>query len=357
MSDPQSYTPAPIDGLRCLITGGAGYLGQNLARALLARGCTVHVLDTLAGEQAAPELASHPRVRWFVGDIRKPADVRAACEGVDVVFHTAALIELARRAPEPFKALVRSVNIEGTRVLVEQAAAAGVTRFVHTSSTNVVYGQRCVGGDETLPYSTSEDLYSSTKAEAERVALGANGALMRTCAIRPGGIYGPGERKTLIGPVVASIQQGMPVIGFGDGSTRLDYTYIDNLVDGQLRAAERLVPGSPVCGSAYFVTDDQPINPAEFSVRLVRLMGLGTTARRIPRRVAMAMAKGSELAFERFGKPRPQVTEVGVNLCTLDNFFSIAKARRDLGYAPVVTLEEGLRRTAEDAARLYHGLG
>lgn len=356
MSDPESYTPAPIDGLRCLVTGGAGYLGQNLARALLARGCTVHVLDTLSGEQAAPELASHPRVRWFVGDIRKSVDVRAACEGVDVVFHTAALIELARRAPEPFKALVRSVNIEGTRVLVEQAAAAGVTRFVHTSSTNVVYGQRCVGGDETLPYSTSEDLYSSTKAEAERVALAANGARMRTCAIRPGGIYGPGERKTLIGPVVSSIQQGMPVIGFGDGSTRLDYTYIDNLVDGQLRAAERLVPGSPVCGNAYFVTDDQPINPAEFSVRLVRLMGLGTTARRIPRGVAMAMAKASELAFERFGKPRPQVTEVGVNLCTLDNFFSIAKARRDLGYAPLVTLDEGLRRTAEDAARFYHRL-
>ncbi len=356
MTDARTYAPAPLDGLRCLVTGGGGYLGQNLVRALLARNCTVHVLDTLGGEKAAPELVSDARVIWFVGDIRKPAEVRAACEGVDVVFHTAALIELSRRAPESVKAVVRGVNVEGTRVLVEQAAAAGVSRFVHTSSTNVVYGQRCVGGDETLPYSTSEDLYSSTKAEAERVVLAANGARMRTCAIRPGGIYGPGERKTLIGPVVASIRQGMPVIGFGDGSTRLDYTYIDNLVDGQLRAAERLVAGSPVCGSAYFVTDDQPVNPAEFSVRLVRLMGLGTTARRIPRRVAMAMAKGSELAFERFGKPRPQITEVGVNLCTKDNFFSIAKARRDLGYAPQVTLEEGLRRTAEDAARHYHGL-
>ena len=70
----------------------------------------------------------------------------------------------------------------------------------------------------------------------------------------------------------------------------------------------------------------------------------------------MAMAKGSELAFERFGKPRPQITEVGVNLCTKDNFFSIAKARTDLGYTPVVSLDEGLRRTAEEAALHYHGL-
>ncbi|MEZ4325864.1 MAG: NAD-dependent epimerase/dehydratase family protein [Polyangiales bacterium] len=356
MSTPPDYTLAPLDGLRCLVTGGAGYLGQNLARALLARGCTVHVLDTVDGAQAAPELAGHERVQWFVGDIRKEADVRAACEGVDVVFHTAALIELARRAPESFKALVRGVNIEGTRVLVQTAAACGVTRLVHTSSTNVVFGQRCVGTDETLPYSTSPDLYSSTKAEAERVALAANSATFHTCAIRPGGIYGPGERKTMVGPIVTSIQQGMPVIGFGDGSTRLDYTYIDSLVDGQLRAAERLVPGSPVCGSAYFITDDQPINPAEFTLRLVRLMGLGTKARRIPRRVARGMALASEFAFERFGKPRPAITEVGVALCTQDNFFSIAKARRELDYAPLVTLEEGLRRTAEDAARFYHGL-
>lgn len=356
MTDHLGYTLAPLDGLRCLVTGGGGYLGQNLARALLARGCTVHVLDTIGGDKAAPALAADPKVRWFVGDIRNAQDVRAACEGVSVVFHTAALIELARRAPESFKTLVRSVNVEGTRVLVDTAAAAGVARLVQTSSTNVVFGQRCVGADETLPYSTSPDLYSSTKAEAERVVLAANSDTLRTCAVRPGGIYGPGERRTMVGPIVASLRQGMPVLGFGDGSTRLDYTYIDNLVDAQLRAAERLVPGSPVCGSAYFVTDDQPINPAEFTVRLVRLMGLGTAARRIPRGVARAMALASELAFERFGKPRPAITEVGVALCTQDNFFSIAKARRDLGYAPLVTLDEGLRRTAEDAARFYHRL-
>ena len=220
------------------MTGGGGYLGQNIARELLRRGCRVHVLDTVSAKDAAPDLAAHKGVTWFKGDIRKPDDVRAACDGVDVIFHTAAVIELARRAPVAFKEFVRGVNIEGTRVLVQVAAECGVGRLVHTSSTNVVFGHPCVYADESLPYSESEDLYSSTKAGAEKVALAANSATLRTCAIRPGGIYGPGERKTMIGPIVDGIHQGLPVICIGNGSSRLDYTYIDSLVDAQLRAAE-----------------------------------------------------------------------------------------------------------------------
>lgn len=151
------------------------------------------------------------------------------------------------------------------------------------------------------------------------------------------------------------IRAGIPIVTFGKGETRLDYTYIENLVDGQLRAAERLFDGGAACGQAYFITDECPINPGEFSVRLVRRMGLGTKAIRVPRRVAMAMANASEFAFERFGK-RPEITRVGVNLCTRDNFFSIDKARAELGYTPLVDLEEGLKRTAADAARFYHKL-
>ena len=344
---------APLRDTRCLITGGAGYLGTNLARALLERGAEVVVLDTVSADDAPSDLQG--RVEWHQGDIRSRGDVAKAMRGVDAVFHTAALIELARRAPADFKELVRSVNIEGTQNLVDVAREAGATRLVHTSSTNVVFGQPCVGADESLPYSESEDLYSSTKAAAERITLGANGGSLRTCAIRPGGIYGPGERKTLIGPIVSAIRAGFPVVTFGSGDSRLDYTYIDNLVDAQLRAAERLVEGSAVCGKAYFVTDDSPINPGEFSVRLVRQMGLGTKSRAIPRRVAKLMAGASELAFERLGK-RPELTDVSVELCTRDNFFSIDRARADLEYEPLVDTEEGIRRTAKDAARYYHRL-
>src|SRR5690606_23612103 len=102
---------------------------------------------------------------------------------------------------------VMGVNVEGTRALLELAEQARVERFVHVSSTNVVFGQETRGGDETGPYSTSRDLYSASKVEAEKLVLAANGrGSLRTAAIRPGGIYGPGERQNLVGPVVQALK-------------------------------------------------------------------------------------------------------------------------------------------------------
>ncbi len=346
MSTPEIVS---LDGATCLVTGGAGYLGRNLVAALLERGANVHVLD----------LASAPddidaRVRWFAGDITSESDVAAALEGVDTVFHTAALIELAEHYPKKFGEKVRKVNLGGTENLLRQAAKAGVKRFVHTSSTNAVYGQDTRGTDESLPYSTAPDLYSSTKAACEKIALEANGqGGMLTAAIRPGGIYGPGERKTLVKPMIRAIKKGFPVLVFGDGRSRLDYSYIENLVDGHLRAAERLFEGSPVAGQAYFITDGQPINPGEFSTRLVRNVGLGTPVKRMSKRNATAIAWVCEKVFEKRGRPAPAFTLVSVGLCTRDNYFSIEKAKRDLDYVPLCDTDEGLRRTAAEVAENY----
>lgn len=341
----------PLDGKTCLVTGGAGYLGRHLVDALLERGCTVRVLDV------APSPGDRPGLVWFQGDIQNEADLAAACEGVDALFHTAAIIEPLTYAPRAFAEHVRDVNVEGTRRLVELATKRGVKRFVHTSSIITAYGQDCVGGDERGPYSTATDLYSSTKVDAERLVLAANNpGAMLTCAIRPGGIYGPGERALLVGPMVRAVKQGVPIIMFGSKSSLMDYSYIDNVVDAQLRAAERLYEGSPVCGQAYFVTDGSPMNTGEFSRELVCRMGIEAPSLRIPGPVARTMARVFERAFQVLGKPKPPFSLVNVDLCAQDYYFSIRKAQDELGYGPAVSLQEGLQRTAAEAREYYDAL-
>ena len=350
MSTASDMNTAPLDEKRCLVTGGAGYLGRHLVAALRAKGCPVHVLDTAAS------LRPVDGVRWFQGDVRNHADVLAACEGVDTVFHTAAVIEALTHARRSVVDQIESINIGGTRNLVRVAQQVGVRRLVHTSSIVASFCMDAAGGDESAPYSTSRDLYTSTKIAGERAVLEANGHNgLLTCAIRPGGIYGPGERLTY-GRLVRALKKGVPLVVFGDGRARLDYVYIDNLVDAQLRAAERLVPGSPVCGEAYFLSDETPINAGQFSIELVKNMGLQAPLVRVPDAVARAVGAAWERVYQIFGVAKPMFTEANVKLCDIDHYFSIEKAKRDLAYSPLIDTEEGLRRTAVEARQYYDSL-
>lgn len=341
---------SPLDGKRCLVTGGGGFLGRHLVAALRAKGCPVHVLDT------APSPGPEDGVRWFRGDVRNHADVLNACKDVDTVFHTAAVIDALTHARHSVANTIKSINVEGTQNVVRVARQCGTRRLVHTSSVVASFCMDAAGGDESAPYSTSRDLYTATKIAGEQAVLAANGKEgLLTCAIRPGGIYGPGERLTY-GRLVRALKMGAPLVVFGDGAARLDYVYIDNLVDAQLRAAERLTEGSPVCGEAYFVSDETPINAGLFSIELVKHMGLKRRLVRVPDPVARAVGAAWERIYQLFGMPKPLFTIANVKLCDIDHYFSIDKAKRDLGYAPRVDTEEGLRRTAVEAREYYDRL-
>ena len=335
---------------RCLVTGGAGCLGRNLVAALRRNGVPVTVLDTAAPGEPLEG------VRWFRGDVRSYADVLAATEGAQTVFHTAAVIEALTHARRSVARTIESINVGGTKNVIRAAQETGVKRLVHTSSIVASFCMDAAGGDESAPYSTSRDLYTSTKVAGERAVLEANGKKgLLTCALRPGGIYGPGERLTY-GRLVRALKMGAPLVVFGDGRARLDYVYIDSLVDAQLRAAERLVEGSPVCGEAYFLSDETPINAGQFSIELVKNMGLERRLVRVPDPVARAMAATMERIYQTLGVPKPLFTVANVKLCDIDHHFRIDKAKRDLGYAPLVDTDEGLRRTAVEARRYYESL-
>src|ERR1700752_3900968 len=196
---PESSAPRVRAKLgRVLVTGGSGFVGANLVTELLDRGHHVRSFD-----RAPSPLAAHPRLEGVEGDICGPQTVGAAVDGVDTVFHTAAIIDLMGGASvtDEYRQRSFTVNVAGTKNLVHAAQGAGVKRFVYTASNSVVMGgKRISGGDETLPYTERfTDLYTETKVGAERFVLSQNaspngGAGLLTCSIRPSGIWGRGDQ-------------------------------------------------------------------------------------------------------------------------------------------------------------------
>ncbi|CAN5857245.1 3 beta-hydroxysteroid dehydrogenase/delta 5--_4-isomerase [soil metagenome] len=327
---------------RVLVTGGSGFVGANLVTELLHRGYDVHSFDRVPSP-----LAAHPRLTTFVGDICNPGDVRAATTGVNTVFHTAAIIDLMGGASvtDEYRRRSFAVNVEGTKNLVHAAQQAGTARFVYTASNSVVMGgQPISGGDETLPYTGRfNDLYTETKVVAEKFVLGVNGEQgMLTCSIRPSGIWGRGD-QTMFRKVFDSVLAGHVKVLVGSKDIKLDNSYVHNLVHGFILAAEHLAPGGTAPGQAYFINDGEPINMFEFSRPVVQACGQPWPSFRISGRLVHTVMTVWQFLHFRFGLPKPLLEPLAVERIYLDNYFSIAKAQRDLGYEPLFTTEQALQ--------------
>lgn len=327
---------------RVLVTGGSGFVGANLVTALLERGHQVRSFD-----RAPSTLPAHPGLEVRHGDICDRDVVAAAVAGVDTIFHTAALIELMGGASvtDEYRRRSFAVNVEGTKNLVHAAQAAGARRFVYTSSNSVVMGgKRISNGDETLPYTTRfNDLYTETKVVAERFVLSQNGIEgLLTCAVRPSGIWGRGD-QTMFRRVFESVLAGHVKVLVGSKAARLDNSYVHNLIHGFILAAEHLVPGGTAPGQAYFINDAEPVNMFEFARPVITACGERLPRLRISGAAVRAVMLGWQRLHFRFGFPQPPLEPLVVERLYLDNYFSVAKATRDLGYRPLFTTEQAMR--------------
>ena len=326
---------------RVLVTGGSGFVGANLVTELLERGLEVRAFDRVASR-----LPEHPRLEVLEGDITDTDDVAAAVDGIDTVFHTAAIIDLMGGGSPSGEARKRSfaVNVTGTENLVRAAQKAGVQRFVYTASNSVVMGgQEISGGDETLPYTDRfADLYTETKVVAEKFVLGQNGEQgMLTCSIRPSGIWGRGD-QTMFRKVFESVLAGHVKVLVGSKEVKLDNSYVHNLVHGFILAAQHLVPGGTAPGQAYFINDGEPINMFECSRPVVEACGERLPTFRVPGRLVWLAMRVWQFLHFKIGLPKPLLEPLAVERIYLDNYFSIAKAQRDLGYQPLYTTEQAL---------------
>ncbi|GBE64531.1 steroid Delta-isomerase [Mycobacterium sp. MFM001] len=326
---------------RVLVTGGSGFVGANLVTTLLDRGYQVRSFD-----RAPSPLAAQPGLEVLQGDICDPAIVAAAVDGIDTVFHTAAIIELMGGASvtDEYRRRSFAVNVDGTKNLVHAAQKAGTKRFVYTASNSVVMGgQRIANGDETLPYTDRfNDLYTETKVVAEKFVLSQNGIDgLLTCSIRPSGIWGRGD-QTMFRKLFESVVAGHVKVLIGSKNAKLDNSYVHNLIHGFILAAEHLVPGGTAPGQAYFINDAEPINMFEFARPIVEECGVHWPRVRVSGRLVRdVMSLWQRLHF-KFGLPQPPLEPLAVERLYLDNYFSVAKAQRDLGYKPLFTTEQAM---------------
>lgn len=338
---------------RILVTGGSGFVGANLVTTLLDRGFAVRSFD-----RAPSPLPAHPRLEVLEGDICDPDSVAAAVDGVDTVFHTAAIIDLmgGSSVTEEYRQRSYAVNVTGTENLVRAAQAAGVKRFVYTASNSVVMGgKRIKNGDETLPYTERfNDLYTETKVVAEKFVLSQNGVDgLLTCSIRPSGIWGPGD-QTMFRKVFENVLAGNLKVLVGNRRVKLDNSYVHNLIHGFILAAQHLVPGGSAPGQAYFINDGEPINMFEFSRPVLEACGQPYPRIRVPGRLVWLAVTVWQWLHFRFGAPKPLIEPLGVERVILDNYFSIAKAQRDLGYRPLYTTDEAMAECLPYYVELFH---
>lgn len=317
------------------VTGGSGFIGGRLIERLVGEGRPVRALARSERAAAAVEALGAVPVHGDLGD-RKAMTAGAA--GTEVAFHLAA--QLGEWGPwEEFE----RGNVEGTRNTLAACAEAGVRRFVHCGTeAALMAGEPLVGVDETAPLRPdSRAPYPATKAKAEQAVLNASRDGFETLAVRPRFVWGKGD-TTLLPEMVATVEAGKWA-WVGGGSNVTDTTHVANVVEGLVLAAEC---GRP--GEAYFVTDGEAVVFREFVTQLLHTQGVEPPSRSLPAWTAAPLARVSEAAWRVLPlKGAPPMTTFRSWLLTQECTIDISKARDQLGYAPVVSHEQGLAELAQ----------
>ncbi len=317
-----------------LITGGTGFIGSNLARACQAGGDHVRILgqaNTLAEQQNLHDLQSQG-LQVTKGTIVDPQSVRKALEGVEVVYHLAAAQHEAGKPDEHF----RAVNVTGTMNMLEASVTQGVRCFLYGSSIGVYQADRGTVHDNspTVP----DNIYGATKLEAEAAVRGFADRLPAVI-IRISETYGPGDRRLL--KLFRAVQK-QKYVHIGRSENLHHPVYIADLI-----AALRLAATSPqACGQTMVIPGYETVTSRQMAVTVSRVLGVPPPTRTLPLTPLWAAATVMELALRPFGI-QPPLHRRRMHFFTKSFSFSGELAHRLLGYAPQVSFDEGVRRTAD----------
>lgn len=322
---------------KSLVIGGGGFLGGQIVRQLRAGGVPVRVL----GRNHYPDLAALG-VECLRGDVTNPAEVHAACRDIDTVFHTASLSHMWGQ-----RELLYQVNVEGTANVIKACRDTAVARLIYTSSPSVVIGENSiVNGDESLPYPERFNAdYPRSKSLAEQLVLKANAGALRSCAIRPHLLWGPGDPHIL--PRIRQAATRGRLRQIGDGRNQITITQVENAAWAHLLAAVELAGQGRCAGKAYFVGDEEPIYLWPWLNEVLSIWGLPRIQKRVPwgmTRFLALLSEGLHYFFPWLGEPF--MTTFIVDQMVRSHSFSHQAANRDFGYQPIVSPQEGLQKLA-----------
>ena len=323
--------------MKALVTGGGGFLGSAITKMLRERGDEVRSLS----RHRYPAL-DHLGVEQHFGDLANRDMVDRAVHGSDTVFHVGAKAGFWG----PYRDYYRA-NVTGTRNVLAACRRHGNAKLIYTSTPSVVHtGSDLNGVDESAPIPRHfEAHYPATKAIAEREVLAANSATLATVALRPHLIWGPGDNH-LLPRLIDRVKAGK--FRFINGGKNLvDVIYIDNAAKAHLQVADRLTLGSPVAGKAYFLSQGKPVVLGEFVNQLLATANVPPVTKNISSRTAYAVGWLLEFVHTAFAiQAEPRLTRFVVRQFATNHWFDITAAKRDLGYEPSISTEEGLQRLA-----------
>jgi nucleoside-diphosphate-sugar epimerase len=317
---------------RVFVTGGSGFVGGALIRRLRAER---HEVRALARSERSAERVRAAGAEAVHGDLEDRSALTAGAEGCELAFHAAAEVQ----EWGPWDAFART-NVIGTANVLEACRRAGVRRLVHVGTeAALLAGQPLVDADERSELRPDSPApYCATKALADRLVRGFQG--LEALVVRPRLVWGAGDTTVLPG-LVEAVRSGR-FAWIGGGRHLTSTTHVDNVVEGLLLGARA---GRP--GEAYFVTDGEPLEFRDFATRLLATQGEAPPERELPAPVARAVAAAGEALWRSLALPgAPPLTRIGLWLTSLECTIDTSKARTELGYRPLVSVDEGLAALA-----------